>query len=171
MSRVKSSADVLPQVICRRLAWRIREGTGAHWCPALSLGMPGNALTASMPAAVRPHCILCARDLRMLAIVFGLCRWSASFGRLLVVYYRIAQISRLNLACADPLASGDPNRRHCLSVCVCWSLEAYEKIRPKDRTNPILPQVFPNRTFWFHFPFYRWQWFCQSFCQRYDCQR
>jgi hypothetical protein len=23
---------------------------------------------------------------------------------------------------------------------------------PKDRTNPILPQVFPNRSFWFHFP-------------------
>ena len=32
-----------------------------------------------------------------------------------------------------------------------WSLEAYEKIRPKDRTNPILPQVFPNRNFWFPF--------------------
>ncbi len=40
----------------------------------------------------------------MLALVFGLCRWSANFGRLLVVYYRIAQISRLNLGSAGPLA-------------------------------------------------------------------
>jgi hypothetical protein len=23
---------------------------------------------------------------------------------------------------------------------------------PKEGTNPILPQVFPNRSFWFHFP-------------------
>jgi hypothetical protein len=28
--------------------------------------------------------------------------WSANFGRLLVVYHRIVQISRLNLACAVP---------------------------------------------------------------------
>jgi hypothetical protein len=29
----------------------------------------------------RLHCILCGRDLIMLAFVFGLCRWSANFGR------------------------------------------------------------------------------------------
>jgi len=29
-----------------------------------------------------------------------LCRWSANFASLFVVYYRIEQISRLNLACA-----------------------------------------------------------------------
>jgi hypothetical protein len=39
----------------------------------------------------------------MLAFVFGLCRWSFNFGRSLVVYYRIAKISRLNLACTGPL--------------------------------------------------------------------
>jgi len=39
---------------------------------ALSLGTLGNAPTASMPAAARLHCILDARDLRMLALVFGL---------------------------------------------------------------------------------------------------
>jgi hypothetical protein len=42
------------------------------------------------------HCILCARDLRTLAFVFGLYRWSDNFWRLLVVYYRIGQIFRLN---------------------------------------------------------------------------
>jgi hypothetical protein len=26
---------------------------------------------------------------------------------------------------------------------------------PKDCTYLILPQVFPNRSFWFHFPYYR----------------
>ena len=57
---------------------------------------------ASIPGAARPHCILQARDLEKLALVFGLCRWSANFGRLLVVYHRIVQISRLNLACAVP---------------------------------------------------------------------
>ena len=35
---------------------------------ALSLGTSGNAPTASMPAAVRPHCILRSGDLKMLAI-------------------------------------------------------------------------------------------------------
>jgi len=72
---------------------------------ALSHFEPGRAPTASMLAAARPHCILHARDLRMLAFDFGLCRWSAFFGRSLVVYYRIAQISRLNLACAGPLST------------------------------------------------------------------
>jgi hypothetical protein len=57
------------------------------------------ALTAFLCAAARPYCILVARDLRTLAHVFGLCRLSANFGRLLVVYHRIAQISRLNVAC------------------------------------------------------------------------
>jgi hypothetical protein len=33
----------------------------------LSLRPPGNAPTDSMPAAARPHCILPARDLGMLA--------------------------------------------------------------------------------------------------------
>ena len=50
-----------------------------------------------MPAAVCLHCILHAKDLGMLAFVLGLCRWSGKLGRLLVVYYRIVQISRLNL--------------------------------------------------------------------------
>jgi hypothetical protein len=36
-----------------------------------------------------PRCIMCARDLRMLALVFGLCRWSANWGRLLVVYANV----------------------------------------------------------------------------------
>jgi hypothetical protein len=61
---------------------------------------------------------------------FGLCRWSTNFGRLLVVYYRIAQISRLSLACAGSLvppgSCGDllccaclPPARSCLrSICV-----------------------------------------------------
>jgi hypothetical protein len=40
-----------------------------------------------MPAAERLHCILCSRDLEMLAFVFGLCRWSANFGRFLVVFF------------------------------------------------------------------------------------
>ena len=62
----------------------------------LSLGTPGNAPTASMSAAARSHCILCARDLRTLAFVFGLYRWSTNYWCLLVVYYRIGQISRLN---------------------------------------------------------------------------
>ena len=69
----------------------------------------GNAPTApttSMPAGPRPRCILCIRDLRMLALGFRLCRWSAICWHLLVVYYRIAQISRLNLACAGPLPGG-----------------------------------------------------------------
>jgi len=35
--------------------------------------------------------------LRILALVFSLCRWSANYGRFFVVYYRIAQSSRLNL--------------------------------------------------------------------------
>jgi hypothetical protein len=34
-----------------------------------------------------------------------LCRWSANFGRLSVVYCRIVQISRLNFACAGPLVA------------------------------------------------------------------
>jgi hypothetical protein len=40
-----------------------------------------------MPTAARPHCILRARDSEILALVFGLCRWSANCGRLLAVYY------------------------------------------------------------------------------------
>jgi hypothetical protein len=46
----------------------------------------GRAWTASMPAALRLYCIVTARDLLILAFVFGPCRWSAIFGRLLVVY-------------------------------------------------------------------------------------
>ncbi len=69
---------------------------------------------ASMPAAVRPHCIMRARDLGRLALVFGLWRWSANFGRLLVVYYRIAQISRLNLAC--PLLHENPPKGEATGV-------------------------------------------------------
>jgi hypothetical protein len=34
---------------------------------------------ASMPAAVLPPCIFCARDLGMLALVFGLCRLVSLF--------------------------------------------------------------------------------------------
>jgi hypothetical protein len=50
----------------------------------LSQAKPGRAQTASMPAAARPHCIIFARELGMLAFVFGLCRLSAKFGRLVV---------------------------------------------------------------------------------------
>ena len=45
-------------------------------------GTPGDVLFASMPAAARPHCIQCAKDLRKMAFVFGLSRWSQNFGRL-----------------------------------------------------------------------------------------
>jgi hypothetical protein len=58
---------------------------------------------AFMPAAARLYCILVTRNLEMLALVFGLCRWSGIFVRLLVVCFRIVQISRLNMACAGPL--------------------------------------------------------------------
>jgi hypothetical protein len=57
----------------------------------LSLGTSGNAPTVSMHARRHHlHCILLchSRDLEMLANLFGLCRWSTNFGRLLVVYYR-----------------------------------------------------------------------------------
>jgi hypothetical protein len=87
---------------------------------AQSLGTPGNAPIASMPAAGRPHYILRARDLECVcvclllqdlvqscwqntAFVFGLCRWSANFGLILVIYFRIAQNSCSKLACAGLL--------------------------------------------------------------------
>ena len=47
----------------------------------------------TVTAAVRPHCILTARDLETLAFVIGLCRWSANIVRLSVVYFRMAHIS------------------------------------------------------------------------------
>jgi hypothetical protein len=59
----------------------------------LSLRTSVNVPTGSMPAAVRLHYILCARDLIILAFGLGLCRWSANCGRLLVVYDRIDRIS------------------------------------------------------------------------------
>jgi hypothetical protein len=37
----------------------------------LFLGMFGDALTASFPAAGRFYCVLCARDLIIMAFVFG----------------------------------------------------------------------------------------------------
>jgi hypothetical protein len=43
--------------------------------------MLGNSLTASMPAAAGFYCIYCARDFKMLAFVFGLCRWFIKLGR------------------------------------------------------------------------------------------
>ena len=54
---------------------------------------PGRAPTASMPAAARPHFILGARDLEIMALGLGRCRWSANLGRLFVVYHRILLIS------------------------------------------------------------------------------
>ena len=41
-------------------------------------------------AAASLYCILFAKDLGMLALIFGLRRWSANCGRLIVVYPRIA---------------------------------------------------------------------------------
>jgi len=89
---------------------------------ALSHLAAGRGKAAYTPAATRPHCILRARDLGMLAFVFGLRRWSTSFGCVLVVYHRIEQISRLVLACADPLGrakitegtriSGQKHKKH-----------------------------------------------------------
>jgi hypothetical protein len=38
--------------------------------------------------------------LEILALVFGLCRWSANIGRLFSPLYRIAQISRLYFSSA-----------------------------------------------------------------------
>ena len=69
-------------------------------CHTLTLSYlePCRAPTESMPAAARSHCIQCLRDLKMLAFVCGLRRWSTNFGRLFVVYLRIAHISRLNFA-------------------------------------------------------------------------
>jgi hypothetical protein len=86
------------------------RGAARSNCHTLALSnlAAGRGKTASM-AATRINCILRARDLGMLvlcvfiALVFGLCRWSANCWRLLVVYFRIAQIPRLNLSCAGPL--------------------------------------------------------------------
>ena len=36
------------------------------------------------------YCIPCARYLKMLAFVFGVCRWCANFGRFIAVFARIA---------------------------------------------------------------------------------
>jgi hypothetical protein len=103
---------------------------------ALSHFEPGRAPTASMLAAVRPHCILHARDLRMLAFDFGLCRWSAFFGRSLVVYYRIAQISRLNLACAGVVKSKN--------ICIREIKDHTNRCRlhkTKKQTHPVEPDA------------------------------
>jgi hypothetical protein len=54
--------------------------------------VPSINLTASMLAVVRNYCMFIARKGRILALVFGLCRWSVNFGRLKVVYHRIAQM-------------------------------------------------------------------------------
>jgi hypothetical protein len=62
---------------------------------AVSQLAAGRGKAASMPAAGRLHCILHARDLRMLAFVFGCAVGPLNFGSLIVVYYRIAQIFRL----------------------------------------------------------------------------
>jgi hypothetical protein len=52
-----------------------------------------------MPAAARPHCILHARDLVMLAFAFG----RAVGG---VIIAKLYKLSRLNLACAGPGGNG-----------------------------------------------------------------
>jgi hypothetical protein len=36
----------------------------------------GTVPTASMPAAAQPHCFSLVNDLRILAFLFSLCRWS-----------------------------------------------------------------------------------------------
>ena len=55
----------------------------------LSMGTLKNFPTASMPAATRPHCILGAKDLQMLAFVCGLCRWSANLSSRFLLQMRI----------------------------------------------------------------------------------
>jgi hypothetical protein len=37
----------------------------------VSIGTPGNAATDFMPSAARLHCILCDRDLGMLALILA----------------------------------------------------------------------------------------------------
>jgi hypothetical protein len=48
----------------------------------LSTLAAGRVKDAFMPAFARLYCILMARDLQIEAFVFGLCSWSANFGRL-----------------------------------------------------------------------------------------
>jgi len=69
--------------------YAVKDGKGqGPKCHTLALSHlePGRAPTASMPAAACSHCILHARNLGTQAFVFCLCRWSANFWRLLVVY-------------------------------------------------------------------------------------
>ena len=65
----------------------VRSGFARHsncHIQALSFSAAGRGKAAPIPDSARPHCILGARDLRMLAlVVFGLCRWSAYLGRFL----------------------------------------------------------------------------------------
>jgi hypothetical protein len=51
----------------------------------LSDSAAGRGKAASIPAVARSYCILHAKDLEMLALVYGLFRWSANFASLLVV--------------------------------------------------------------------------------------
>jgi hypothetical protein len=46
-------------------------------------------------------------------------------------------------------------RPHSPARLIAWFQKLTSLFIPKDCTNPILPQVFPNKTFWFHFPYYR----------------
>jgi hypothetical protein len=82
-----------------------------------------------------------AGNLRIPALVFVLCRCSANFGRFLVVYYRIAQISGLNLACANP-----PRTRRSkppkLSFRVCTLIAG--RLR-NNQTQSIVDNRFVNR--------------------------
>jgi hypothetical protein len=89
-------------------------------CHTLTLSdlEPCRAPTESMPAAARSHCIHCLRDLKMLAFVCGLRRWSTNFGRLFVVYLRIAHISRLNLAGTLPGPCRMSHMSRILSRCL-----------------------------------------------------
>jgi hypothetical protein len=41
----------------------------------------------------RFYCIICVTNLRIMAFVFGLCRWSANYGRLLSFTTAFPQIS------------------------------------------------------------------------------
>jgi hypothetical protein len=61
-------ATIVPAVIRSKVSMHKTARSNCHIFKLLHLER-GRALTASMPAAARRHCILRARDLKMLAFV------------------------------------------------------------------------------------------------------
>jgi hypothetical protein len=77
----------------------------------------GRVKVAFMPAATRHHCIFCRSRFENADICFGPVPFLLFFGRLLVVYFRIAQIPRLNLACNPLGTTSGPMNRWSLLLC------------------------------------------------------